>query len=1142
MKQKLNKIVIISTVLVTTFCGTINAAPSNTMDDTIIVDKTPPRIYKIDTEKTTNSIKIDVSASDDLAGLDDKPYIFKINEEGVEQWQNSNEYLFQGLQVNTGYNIRIKVKDCVGNVKEENLLNVYTEAYVPSVTVDTASQTTIEGTINLEGNPSNTETLVEVAEDIGFTQNVRIVKDWNTSTQFTASGLSGGKTYYFRVRARNGNNEETANSTIVSMITIPDTPAAPIVVPNADSTKMDISWSAVEGTDIYVLYRDGVEIYRGTDLSYTDSNLEANKQYSYNLKAINSSGESPLSASASKYTLALDPTSVDLVNTTSSSITVKIIDNPLNAVTPEWKVLLKKTDGTLIGIRDFSSDTVVTFDSGLEEDTIYVIFIITRNGDLFENTEYLALAGIKTNAKPEITITTADNEFYSEEDNHNEITLNGTVKDIDAGDILKVYYTIDGQTAHQNINIATITADTTEQAYSYSVIVDNTIAEGTHNLYVWVEDNRGGKSDVKSITVNIDKTPPVVTVIGDSEVNVIIDESYVELGATAIDNMDGDITSNIVIIDGNVDTEVETVYTIKYYAKDRAGNVGLAIRKVTILNPYRDKLDAITIVDGADGHKDINLPLLDPDQYYELTLIDLDTNTNVFENRTSLGEIIDFTGTEGHSYKLVAKIYNKNKLRGTKEFTFTIPDKTNPVITGIYVLNGRLYLLGTDNYKLSDTPYGFKLNGDINQILTTSDGTFKVSIKIDGSKKVDIDFTAINSIKVNVGDEVLVLLCDYWNNITGMKVKVSSLNEVIYGDVPPEVIREIDRNNYVPPEQTDIPSGPRQNNDENIPAENIIGKDNNSVIGNDGLIIDDDGNLIIDDNSKSAKLELLDTLTGEKRLFEITVTDGESSTTQEPLVDIAYAIKNNLSIDLNKLVKDGYELVSVNSDVSTLENGILYTKAKGIGEIVLRGPDGQTYYQKYKIEDKSLEDKEYTDIKGHWAEETIKAMTREGLLEGYSDNTFRPDNKVTRAEFITTINRVMVLNRDNYIKERVLNPVLNLHESDWYFYNLADFANEHSVYEILYVFEDLDYNKPISREEAAYLLTTKLDLLFDVSDFVDIKNSKFKEEITTAKVNNLMIGYTNNTFNPSNNLTRAELATILERIVKNRNIIDAYTK
>lgn len=41
-----------------------------------------------------------------------------------------------------------------------------------------------------------------------------------------------------------------------------------------------------------------------------------------------------------------------------------------------------------------------------------------------------------------------------------------------------------------------------------------------------------------------------------------------------------------------------------------------------------------------------------------------------------------------------------------------------------------------------------------------------------------------------------------------------------------------------------------------------------------------------------------------------------------------------------------------------------------------------------------------TDIKGHWAQKYIHDLTGFGIIGGYPDNTFRPDNSITRAEFV----------------------------------------------------------------------------------------------------------------------------------------------
>ena len=60
-----------------------------------------------------------------------------------------------------------------------------------------------------------------------------------------------------------------------------------------------------------------------------------------------------------------------------------------------------------------------------------------------------------------------------------------------------------------------------------------------------------------------------------------VGDEYVELGATAIDDIDGDITEKI-IISGEVDAETAGTYTVTYTVTDRAGNVAEETRTVNV--------------------------------------------------------------------------------------------------------------------------------------------------------------------------------------------------------------------------------------------------------------------------------------------------------------------------------------------------------------------------------------------------------------------------------------------------------------------------------------------------------------------------------------------------------------------------------
>ncbi len=68
-----------------------------------------------------------------------------------------------------------------------------------------------------------------------------------------------------------------------------------------------------------------------------------------------------------------------------------------------------------------------------------------------------------------------------------------------------------------------------------------------------------------------DQTIPVITLIGDATVNLTVGGSYTDAGATAIDNVDGDITAIIVKV-STVNTAVVGSYTVTYNVTDSVLN------------------------------------------------------------------------------------------------------------------------------------------------------------------------------------------------------------------------------------------------------------------------------------------------------------------------------------------------------------------------------------------------------------------------------------------------------------------------------------------------------------------------------------------------------------------------------------------
>jgi hypothetical protein len=115
----------------------------------------------------------------------------------------------------------------------------------------------------------------------------------------------------------------------------------------------------------------------------------------------------------------------------------------------------------------------------------------------------------------------------------------------------------------------------------------NTSLAGVYLITYNVSDSFGNAANevVRTVNVVADTVPPVITLIGSTTINLLVGDTYSELGATAQDNLDGDITSNIVIA-GSVNTSIANTYFITYNVTDSAGNqANEVIRTIIVSEP-----------------------------------------------------------------------------------------------------------------------------------------------------------------------------------------------------------------------------------------------------------------------------------------------------------------------------------------------------------------------------------------------------------------------------------------------------------------------------------------------------------------------------------------------------------------------------
>lgn len=178
----------------------------------------------------------------------------------------------------------------------------------------------------------------------------------------------------------------------------------------------------------------------------------------------------------------------------------------------------------------------------------------------------------------------------------------------------------------------------------------------------------------------------------------------------------------------------------------------------------------------------------------------------------------------------------------------------------------------------------------------------------------------------------------------------------------------------------------------------------------------------------------------------------------------------------------------------------------------------------------------FSDISvNHWAYDTIERFYYSGIVSGYPDNTFKPNELITRAEFakifVNTLNEPF---SDNYYG--LYFDVEDDHPLVHYIYNAVPYMTSYKgteTNELLFLPDEL-----VTREEAIKMILTTIgvDITAPITDelidtYTDINDisDHIKPYIIYAINNGIVAGYNDNTIKGGEFITRAELCILLDR-------------
>ena len=169
--------------------------------------------------------------------------------------------------------------------------------------------------------------------------------------------------------------------------------------------------------------------------------------------------------------------------------------------------------------------------------------------------------------------------------------------------------------------------------------------------------------------------------------------------------------------------------------------------------------------------------------------------------------------------------------------------------------------------------------------------------------------------------------------------------------------------------------------------------------------------------------------------------------------------------------------------------------------------------------------KDFTDLNnGHWAYKAISTLVAEGTINGYEDGSFKPNETVTRAQFVKMIGKGNVRTTDKY---------KDVNSSDW-FYKYVMYSGLEPVNS-----QEFKPNQPITRDDCIKLLWTRNGSSdVNIVPMLITGQSKTPKAAAWAYAKGIMMGddYINLRLNDS--LTRAEAAALIVRARENAKNAD----
>lgn len=176
----------------------------------------------------------------------------------------------------------------------------------------------------------------------------------------------------------------------------------------------------------------------------------------------------------------------------------------------------------------------------------------------------------------------------------------------------------------------------------------------------------------------------------------------------------------------------------------------------------------------------------------------------------------------------------------------------------------------------------------------------------------------------------------------------------------------------------------------------------------------------------------------------------------------------------------------------------------------------------------------FNDINSHWGAKSIKRLAALGLIKGYPDGSFKPEGEITQAEALSLIMRVAEKGEEAAETDNAENTATEELE------NIPDWAKKAARVALRH--QIINLNRFHSQVQATRLQTAVWIAKALGIEPADTSNIPFKDGVLISKEDlgyiialynmGIIKGTPDGRFNPNSNITRAEIAAIIERILE----------